>query len=274
MCEKRERVRYKLFGNNGYGPHVFDDDEVDEVERQLTALEISIVRGMALADAELITALSRHAEAGAFARAGELGGQSWHIISALADRFRSLEWAARSRLARSAQLMNAAADPMGQPGSTWQEWPMIHVTNIPDYLATERLAERKTDSRIHDLMAEFFSEIDISERRFQEAVSALVGEQGRKLNPVPEPLRRLRWLRFLYRVLVRGSRRLLSLAFGNRQRSLETWSGPAPGIEPRVNDAKTCVILDPLGDSRACLVPSAVESSSDVYQQYIKERYA
>ena len=150
---------------------------------------------------------------------------------------------------------------------------MIHVTNIPDYLATERFTELKPGSRIHDLMAEFFLEIDRSGRRFQEAVSALVGEQGEKLKPIPEPLRHLRWLRFLYRVLVRGAR-LLSHAFGKRERSLETWSGPALGIEARVTDAETCVILDPPGDSRACLVPSDVESSSDVYQQYIKERCA
>ena len=151
---------------------------------------------------------------------------------------------------------------------------MIHLTNIPDYLATERLTELKTGSRIHDLMAEFFSEIERSERRFQEAVSALVGEQGKRLNPIPEPLRYLRWMRFLYRVLVRGGRRLLSLALGNREHGLEPWPRPALGIEPRVNDVETCVILDPLGDSQARLVPSEVESSSDVYQQYTKERYA
>lgn len=40
--DRRKRVPIKLLGKNGYGPNVFTDDELEEVQHQLVALETSV----------------------------------------------------------------------------------------------------------------------------------------------------------------------------------------------------------------------------------------
>ena len=107
---ERLKVFRKLRGDNGYGPHVFSFEEVDEVALQMeTALDSIVTRGMTEEDAHLIAGISQHIHHGTFTGIARRRGRAWRIVAALADRLIQFEGLAKIYLSGAACAVNLDA---------------------------------------------------------------------------------------------------------------------------------------------------------------------
>lgn len=88
---RRANVRAKILGVNGYGAHVFDDDEAEALENELQALYRAASRGMDDRTAALIAGVGRHIQKDTFRGIARRRGGSWRMVSGLADRVNQFE---------------------------------------------------------------------------------------------------------------------------------------------------------------------------------------